>query len=49
MLFVLLTIWWVVVCVLNLKQAADYGYTQRMATLLLFSTIILSVIVVAMR
>jgi hypothetical protein len=49
MLFVLLTGWWLVVCVFNLRIAAEYGYTQRMATLLLVSTIVLAVIVAALR
>jgi hypothetical protein len=49
MLFAALTGWWLIVCIFNLRLAAEYGYTGRMATLLLFSTIVLGIIVAAMR
>jgi hypothetical protein len=49
MLLVLLMVWWLVVCVFNLIIAAEYGMTQRMASLLLFSTLALALIIAAMR
>jgi hypothetical protein len=49
MLEVLIVAWWLFVCIFNLRLAAEYGYTGRMATLLLISTAILGIIIAALR